>query len=169
VCSSDLTVFSKYQYVCIRSCHLVNKSEYFLYRLAFANDIAKRFVDLLLQHLLCLLELVNLVVRLLEFDGRRNRSNEFFILPRLQNKIGGASLQCPHCHFNVAKGSDHDHNRGRIVCENLLEPVETFLATRDVLAEIHIQQNYIVAVIVQQERYLLRILLYDNVMALFFE
>src|SRR5690606_18112489 len=59
------SVFSQYQYVRIRSCYLVNKSEYFLYRLAFANDVAKRFVDLLFKHLFCFLELVNLVVRLL--------------------------------------------------------------------------------------------------------
>src|SRR5687768_5797774 len=163
------SVLAEDENVGVSLCHLVDHREHFLNGSALSDDLSKWFADLFFEKLLCFLQLVDLVVTFLQAYSRGDSCDKFFILPGLEDKIGRALFERLHSHLNIAESGDEDHNRIWIPFKDLFKPKETFFPARDVFAEIHIQQNDIVRIVVQEKRDLVGILLNDHMMVLLFE
>src|SRR5690606_26438034 len=162
-------VFPQDQDVGIRPRNLVDQGEYSLDRGTLADDFAKRPADLLFEHFLGLPQLVDLIVTLLQPDRGRDGGNQFFVLPRLQNEIRRSLLQRFDRHLDIAECRDQDHDGVWVPLEYLFKPIKSLLPAGDVLAEVHVEQDHVVGVIVEQKRNLVRIFFDDDVMVLFFE
>src|SRR5690606_17929999 len=159
-------VLSQYEHVRIGACHLVDQRKYIAYGLAFADNVAEGPADLFFQHLLRLLQFIDFVIRFSQFDRRSDCRDKLFVLPGFQDEIRSALLQRTNSHFNIAERSDQDDDCLRVAFEYLFQPIKAFLSTRDVFAEIHVQQDHIVRVVIEQERDFVRIFFNDYVMIL---
>src|SRR5690606_41113543 len=68
--------------------------------------------------------------------------------------------------LDISKSGDEDDNGLRIAFKDLLQPMKALFTAGNILAEIHVQQDHIIGIVVQQERDLVGVLFNDDMMDL---
>ena len=82
--------------------------------------------------------------------SRRERGEQFLVLPRLEHEIGRAFFDGLHRGFNAAvRRDENDHRRG-IDVENATQPVKPLFARRGVSRKVHVEQDRVIALVLQQ-------------------
>ena len=114
------------------------------------HDAGKLPVQVGVELLLPRAEPGDVEARLAESGRRGQRGEQFLVLPGVEDKVRGALPDGLHGGIDVAERRDEDDHGGRIDIENAPQPVEPFSARRGVLGEVHIQQDHVVGVILQQ-------------------
>ncbi len=164
------TIFAQYQHIGIGLGYFVYEVEYIAHRGTLADHFDNRLGREVINKLFIgFFELAHLLVRGLELGGCRERGQQFFILPRLEYKVGSPFFERLYGHFHIAKGRNHNHHRLGVALQDFAKPIKAFFATGGILAEVHIEQNYIVAVLVEQKGDFLRVLLNHYLLHMFFE
>ena len=84
-----------------------------------------------------------------QFDGRRNSRDDFFVLPGFGNEIGGTALHGFDDCIDTAMRCNHDNDHLRIDLQDALEPLEPLHARGLARPEIHVEQNRVKVVLTE--------------------
>ena len=92
-----------------------------------------------------------------ELQGSRYGGQQFVVLPGLGDEVRGSLLDSLHSFLRITVGGDEDDHCLRVKFQYLLQPGKAFASADSVAAEVHVQQDDVVANARQQGQHLARI------------
>ena len=102
-CNHSLPVpFSPKSNVCMVLANFANQPKHSIAHRLSSPILSRNGLINFFQHLFSFLELINFIVRFFQFDGCTDRSNQLFVLPRLQDKIGSTFFKAFYHIPNIA-------------------------------------------------------------------
>lgn len=145
-------VLAQDQDVCVRFRHLLDRIEDGLHRRRRPDHVVILLVQVLAHLLLPRPKVIHFQLRPPQPRCRRQGGEQLLVLPRLQHEVRRPLLDRRDRRLHAAERRDEDDDRVRVDLQDPLQPDEPLATARRVLREVHVEEDDVVAVVLEDRR-----------------